>query len=779
MNNKSLNILMTLGLLWGMGKAWQEISTVLYTDQNWGRLLSSEGIFTISVYSLLFIAGLWFFFIGLWRVETLNRSARKRKAAYPRAGWLVISGFIPLFAYMYLFSAWQFVLAQPWMQFIFAIGFSQLVLFLASPDREQRFGWDELALTLCLFVYPRVVQEARLLAADASVHRIVTVAGFLVIAAIIFSLYSTYSERIRSTLVTWREKMGAARFVIAALLCLAPILHRYLVQPEIYIVYDDIRFAVLLASAWGAAYVGLAGSALVTREAFGVNLGVLLFTSLLAQFSFNVTDYPFSLSWSEGNRFYDYSLVFGQSLYEYAGKIINPYDSPGRYGLWGVLFLWEGLPIWAHRLWNLILLTAPVLIFATLLTRQLTPRHLRYGVLLWITLFLTFQAPLHPPFIVVSIFTILFAFDDSFARRGASLAVAGFYAGLSRWTWAFAPAAIGALIDLLLYYPKRTDPLWRRLAPTMGLILLGLIPGLLPTAGSYISLAQGESLTSNQPLLWYRLFPNDVLGLGVLFLALLFTLPLILVFVWWVATRQLQLDWVQKTAVFGSLTGFFVIGLVISAKIGGGGDLHNMDMYIITLLVTVLLGMTMATRDRVIPAWVLGLAFYLAYMMVYPFTPFNPGSTYSPRLDRANENQVNEALSNVQKRVKSSAQKGEVLFMDNRQLLTFGFVEGIPFVPEYEKKYMMDQAMGANAEYFQPYYDDLANKRFVLIVTEPLRTTLKEEMGGAFSEENDAWVTWVSNPTLCFYRPIYESKKVNIQLLVPKQNTIGCEEYLQ
>ena len=124
------------------------------------------------------------------------------------------------------------------------------------------------------------------------------------------------------------------------------------------------------------------------------------------------------------------------------------------------------------------------------------------------------------------------------------------------------------------------------------------------------------------------------------------------------------------------------------------------------------------------------------------------------------------------------AQSGEVLFMDHRQLLTFGYIPAVPFVPEYEKKYMMDQAMGNNAQYFQTYYQDHAQKRFALIVSEPLRTKSREEIGGPFSEENDAWVLWVSNPTLCFYEPLYIEPDVNVELLVPRQNPVGCEEYL-
>ncbi len=776
MNSKKHSILMSIGLLGGLIKLWREISVITTVNQNWENLFSPAGKLAISAYILLFLIGLFLLLMGLWRVEALNRAALK----LDQTGWLALPVVILIPMYVYLYSEWQNILSHPWTQLMFAIGFAQIALFLVGQDRSQRFGWNELALALSMFLYPRIVQEARALAPDTFIYRIITAVGFAIVVVIIFALYSTYSERIRSVLITGREKMGVTRFPLMILLCLTPIFHRYLATPETYVVYDDIRFAVLVVAVWGVAYLGLTGSArLITRDALGVGLGILIFTSVLAQYSLDVINYPFSLSWSEGNRFYDYSLIFGQSLYDYVGKIVNPYESPGRYGLWGILFLWKGLPIWAHRLWNLLLLTIPVLIFSALLTRKLKPSPLRYGLLLWITLFLTIRAPLHPPFIVVSIFTILFAFDESFAKRGISLAVAGFYAGFSRWTWAFAPGAIGALIDLLLYYPTRTGPLWRRLAPTVALTLLGIIPGLLPSLSQYLTLAQGDSVTSNQPLLWYRLLPNDILGPGVLFLVLLYTLPLLLILGWWIKSKQWQLDWVQMTAIGGTLAGFFAIGLVISAKIGGGGDLHNLDMYLITVLTVSVLGLMATTKKQELPVWALGLVFYLVYLMLYPYTPFSPNSTYDPRLDLANQNQVNEALSKVQRGVETYTQNGEVLFMDQRQLLTFGFVTGVPFVPEYEKKYMMDQAMGSNAQYFHSYYEDLAAKRFTLIVTEPLRSELKEEMGGAFTEENDAWVTWVSNPTLCYYEPIYLSKRVNVELLVPKQNPVGCEQYLK
>ena len=784
MNRKSYATLMSLGLAGMMIGVWSEISILWTIKQNWAQLFSLRGTIAISLYLVLLLLGLGFLFLGLWRVEILDRLTH-RWNINPLVRWMLAVGLLLVFVYVYLFSVWQSILSQPWLQLLFAMGFAQIILFLLAPPREQIFGWSEVAATFGFFLYPRVIQEMRALFANATVYRVATLIGFVIVFGLMLALYSTYGEKLRCALIRWRERIGPVRFGIAALLCLTPIFHRYLVSPETYIIYDDIRFMIFLLALWLVAYLGLTGFAstrLVSPESLGLSLGVLCFSSFLAVSSLLVINYPFSLSWSEGNRFYDYSLVFGQSLYNYQGHIVNPYVSPGRYGLWGILFLLQGLPIGIHRLWDLVLQTVPVILFATLLTRKLTPLALRYGVLLWVTLFLTMLAPLHPPFVIASAIALLFAFDPSLLKRGISLAIASYYAGASRWTWAFAPTAIGVLIELMLYYPKRNGPFWRRLLPAVILAGVSLAAGLIPSIGQYVSIAQGDSTASGQPLLWYRLLPNNTLGPGVLFLALIYTLPLLIILSWWIGSRRWQLDWLQKTAIGGALAGFFGIGLVISTKIGGGGDLHNLDMFLVTLLVVVvlwLMSLDKSSTPMQWPTWMIGLGLYLIFWVTYPFTPLSPHSSYSPFLELPKDSRVAEVLATTQSEVGKFAKSGEVLFMDQRQLLVFGYIPRIPFIPEYEKKYMMDQAMANNANYFQPYYRDLANRRFALIVTEPLKTRRREDLGGPFSEENDDWVLWVSNPTLCFYEPIYVSTDVNVELLVPKPTPVGCEEYLK
>ena len=138
---------------------------------------------------------------------------------------------------------------------------------------------------------------------------------------------------------------------------------------------------------------------------------------------------------------------------------------------------------------------------------------------------------------------------------------------------------------------------------------------------------------------------------------------------------------------------------------------------------------------------------------------------------------VDSALQTIQEEVDTAELHGEVLFMDQRQLLTFGNISGVTLVPEYEKKWMMDEALSEKAAYFEPFYADLAAHRFSLIVSEPLHTPVKDS-SYQFGEENNAWVKWVSSPVLCYYEEKETLKKVGVQLLVPKSEPVDCSAQL-
>jgi hypothetical protein len=114
-----------------------------------------------------------------------------------------------------------------------------------------------------------------------------------------------------------------------------------------------------------------------------------------------------------------------------------------------------------------------------------------------------------------------------------------------------------------------------------------------------------------------------------------------------------------------------------------------------------------------------------------------------------------------------------VLFISNRHLLTFHYVEGVALIPDYERVFLMEMAMAGHTEYLQKFRDDLENHRFALIVSEPLYTRQKDE-SAVFGEENNAWVQQVSQYILCYYEEEKIARQVHIQLLVPKADVDKC-----
>ncbi len=89
----------------------------------------------------------------------------------------------------------------------------------------------------------------------------------------------------------------------------------------------------------------------------------------------------------------------------------------------------------------------------------------------------------------------------------------------------------------------------------------------------------------------------------------------------------------------------------------------------------------------------------------------------------------------------------------------------------------MDEALSGNRAYFAPFYDDLSNRRFALIVSSPLRTPIKDSEYG-FGEENNAWVQWVARPVLCYYEELNTLNEVKVELLVPREAASACASAL-
>jgi hypothetical protein len=305
--------------------------------------------------------------------------------------------------------------------------------------------------------------------------------------------------------------------------------------------------------------------------------------------------------------------------------------------------------------------------------------------------------------------------------------------------------------------------------PAALIALAGLAAGSLANSDFYLGGQIGTAMAFSQALLWYRLFPNPTYSAGILIGLAIAAGPLVVVMIWAVLSRYWQIHWLQKLAYSVAGLATLGVGLVASVKIGGGSNLHNLDMFLITLVI--LTGIGLAQVEGFKPGtWLTWLQGVFALILLIPIlSAFERGSP----LELPSQPRVIQVLQTIRDEVRKAQASGEVLFLDQRQLLTFGMIQNVPLISDYEKKYLMDNAMANDQPYFQRFYQDLAQKRFSLIVSEPLKLGQKDYTD-SFGEENTAWVKWVAAPIHCYYKPLTTFKDIRVELLVPRFGVRNC-----
>ncbi|HNN12363.1 MAG TPA: hypothetical protein PKL78_02315 [Anaerolineales bacterium] len=637
-----------------------------------------------------------------------------------------------------------------------------------------------------------------------------------VFSIFVLALFSnrTFSGSV-GQMVTFRERSSFLRWVLILLVLVAPI---WFLQRTMWgVVFDGGNFRMLL---W--ALTAFLLTALLTRGTSFVDWKAFLAALILTSGAFTVadslqgvTDYPFSLGWSEGNRIWDYSIRFGRDLYNISpDQDIYVLLDSARMLVGGLPFLIPGVTIEAVRLWVGLTLILPYFLVG-LAALIVADKNIRIWLLmtLWVFLFLR-QGPIHAPLVLAAALTV-FLWRKPLWLALPLVAYAGFYAQSSRFTWLFAPGIWIGMLELAgasLRDGKLDRTHWvRAIALGVSGVFGGyLLPKLMPLlnrpaapvdvtemsaqiAGTGVNSEFVANAVADQPLLWYRLLPNPTYGNGILLGLLIAVLPVAILLVWLAVTKKWNLNVWQILAIVGPLIAFFGVGLVASTKIGGGGDLHNMDMFLIGVAFTVYIAWVNGGREIILsgemPTW--ARIVLVAALVVPAIAPLRqlrsfdfgdqikvlqvltdtPGDKTFDMLPSPDK--IEKALGSLQQEVDSVQKIGEVLFIDQRQLLTFGYVQGVRLIPEYEKKVLMNEAMSTNAEYFASFYRDITSQRFALIVTEPLRKPVKDS-SFEFGEENNAWVEWVSIPVLCYYEEVQFYKGVNVQVLAPRESPEDC-----
>lgn len=551
----------------------------------------------------------------------------------------------------------------------------------------------------------------------------------------------------------------------------------------------------------------------------------------------DISSYPFTLSWSETSRYYYASLFFAERIY---GPPAPPPTvlHPSRYLLQAIPFLWPQSPLWFHRLWQVLLWLGLTAASSSALLQRLQrrlgrqPLHNVFPLLsepilvaAWAFLFL-FMGPvyyhLQVPLIMVLWGFPIFSPNQRLSWKTGgqaflAVALASLWAGISRVNWFPVPGLLAAVLYLLEVPYRPPAPCGARSAHLFAWLRYAALPlawfGLgtltaLAAQVAYIRWSGNEAshftTSLSSALLWYRLWPNPTYPPGILPALLLVTLPLFL----FIAARlsgeipsrgdedRLR-SWrhyhpIRWIGLSGILLGLLVGGLVVSVKIGGGSNLHNMDAYLALLLVVGAYFLfdlvtpdpeafptgpaAAATVPRVLrrPSYFWTSGALLSALVFAFFTV----ATRGPADIRPPTDTVSKALEYIKKTAEETAARGgEVLFISNRHLLTFSFIKGVPLVADYERVFLMEMAMAGDEAYLSRFHSELAQHRFALIISEPL---YQQKKGGSsmFGEENDAWVKQVSNYVLCYYRSDdrYEKllRSVRVQLLVPDLRSQPC-----
>ena len=513
-----------------------------------------------------------------------------------------------------------------------------------------------------------------------------------------------------------------------------------------------------------------------------VSASILLGVAYEILSRFNVVNtYPFSLGWSEGSRYYYASLPFSKALYGEAFPL-SPYHA-SRYLLQSIPFLIPGFGMFEHRLWQFLLwiLLTTGASFA-LANRVIEPNKKWFRLLFAAWLFLFFlRVGVYYHLQVIVILTVLGVLVK---RPWTSLLVvilASAWAGISRVNWFVMPAMMAITMYVLETPLSKTKFSVKQFFSYFYYPIVWSIGGLLSAFAAqtaYVFLSgnadNARAFTSSftSDLLWYRLLPNESYSLGIIVGILIVSGPLLAGFILVSKRNSKSIHAIRWSVVWLIVVGLFVGSMIVSVKIGGGGDLHNTDTYsvLLSIVVAYFIGNKVKPDSGQVDDWQVLKPPIVLVAVVIPLLFLIPGLSPYPKFREGLSQAAHQQIVDV---VSDAGRDGQVLFISERQMVTFDEVS-VPLVSDYELIILMEMAMSGNQAYLDRFYADLKDKRFAAIVAGKQNLGIKED--GALYEENNAWNSSVSPYILCYYEPTQtidaELKKIQIftPRLVPECN---------
>ncbi len=495
-----------------------------------------------------------------------------------------------------------------------------------------------------------------------------------------------------------------------------------------------------------------------------------------------ITSYPFSMGWSESSRYYYASLYFSKSIYGQRYPLSTLH--PTRYLLQALAFLIPNAGLTWHRIWQFLLWILLSAATSLALAKRLWDGNRRAGWLLagWFFVF-SLRVGVYYHLQVMTLIILLFVSVGKPWRSLLAVILASAWAGISRINWFPVPAMLAISLYLLEKPISQAGvrPNGQTILAYLKWPLLWGAAGLasaLAAQAAYIPLSgnaeNAKAFTSSftSDLLWYRLWPNDSFALGILPAILIISAPLLATLFYALRRRMDDFHWLRLTGLFAMMGVLFAGGLVVSTKIGGGADLHNMDAYATLAGISAayalfgkIAGKQQKRPQNTIPQAVIAAALLIPLAFLIP--NLRPLPSY-------NVQRHTRMLTQLRQEVETLAQSGPVLFINERHLLTFKQIN-VPLVPDYENVTLMEMAMSGNTPYLKRFYADLKSQRFAAIVARKQNVVILN--AGAFSAENNVWNAKVSPYILCYYEPadIFPASMGPVVVYVPRQRKIpGC-----
>lgn len=496
---------------------------------------------------------------------------------------------------------------------------------------------------------------------------------------------------------------------------------------------------------------------------------LILFTCLynLASYLFMLAPTPFSIGWSEATRYYHASLLLSERYY---GLSLPPfYQDLSRYVVEFVPLLLPNPSLILQRTWEYLLrFLMPALTTALLLKRLAVARQNRvlwFALFLWGTLFLL-QGPVYFYLLPAAIPVLAFYNPSKPIPSTIALLIASFWAGISRINWLPIPAML--MITLYLLEVPANKPIIRYLIPPALYTVIGLVTAYAARLW-YMNISHIDPAMFNasfiQDLLWYRLFPSSLNAWGILPSGLLMATPLFIFILVHLRIRA-QWHWIRLLGLGAMLFVLLAGGLIVSAKIGGGNNLHNLDGFsVLYLTVGLYFLFDRFTPDRTAdspsPTRISPLTLSLVTLAVTVFTS-NAITPAFPSLDRHEE-----SLSQLQQLVEETvADGGSVLFITQRHLLTYDLITGVPLVREYDNIDLMEYAITNYRPMIDKFRADVAAHKYAMIIA-PVPPGQLRENDSPFSEENNDWLKRISIPMLRSYKVLATFEDGDFVVLIP------------